>query len=66
MKYEVGDVVTRMLAGTVPMQLKVTKIEGDLITCGWWTFDAETGAEIDEDLDWGPPPLRTGSYLVQK
>lgn len=60
---KVGDKVIRMLAGTIPMELKVTDIIGDLIVCGWWQFDAKTGAEIDADLSWGPPPLSTGSYL---
>jgi len=56
--------VTRMLAGTIPMELTVTELTDDIITCGAWTFCRHTGAEIDEDLGWGPPPLRTGSYLV--
>lgn len=63
---KVGDRVVRMLAGKLPMDLKVTKVEGNIITCGWWTFDMETGAEIDEDLGWGPPPKWTGSYLVKE
>lgn len=58
-----GDVVTRMLAGVVPMKLKVAAVTDKIIDCGW-TFDRITGAEIDEDLDWGPPPKHTGSYLV--
>lgn len=60
---KVGDTVTRMLAGSLPMELKITELTDDLIICGAWTFDRKTGAEIDEDLDWGPPPKRTGSYL---
>jgi hypothetical protein len=60
---KVGDVVTRMLAGTIPVRLTVSAITDRNITCGAWEFDKATGAEIDEDLGWGPPPLMTGSYL---
>ena len=30
----VGDEVTRMLAGTIPMKLKVTALTEDRIVCG--------------------------------
>ena len=60
---KVGNKVTRMLAGTIPMILVVTEVTDDKIVCGWWEFDKVTGAEIDEDLDWGPPPKLTGSFL---
>lgn len=59
----VGDTVTRLLAGVIPMRLRVTRVSDGVIQCGAWTFDQETGAEIDEDLNWGPPPLETGSRL---
>lgn len=62
---EVGDVVTRMLAGTIPHELRVTAVSPTLIECGPWTFDPVTGAEIDEDLNWGPPPRMTGSFLAR-
>lgn len=62
-KPEVGDVVTRILAG-IPMKLRVSEVTPELISCGPWTFDPLTGAEIDEELGWGPPPLATGSYLI--
>lgn len=58
-----GQIVTRLLAGVVPMTLRVSAVTDSLISCGPWTFDRETGAEVDEDLGWGAPPLRTGSYL---
>jgi hypothetical protein len=62
-----GDIITRMLAGVVPMQLKVTEVTDDMIYCGergvGWKFDRNTGAEVDEDLNWGPPPLHTGSFI---
>ena len=55
-----GDQVTRLICGTMPMELKVTKVD-KLIHCGDWTFDRVTGGEVDEDLGWGPGG--TGSYL---
>jgi hypothetical protein len=60
---KVGDTARRMLAGVVPMQLKVTEVTDTEIVCGDWRFDRATGAEIDEGLGWGPPPLITGSYI---
>lgn len=70
MEVKVGDKVTRMLAG-IPCELKVTAVTDELVICGgdekehvgWW-FDKKTGAEVDEDLGWGPPPKFTGSYLL--
>jgi hypothetical protein len=62
-KVKAGDVVVRMLAGTLPVKLHVSKVTDQVITCSDWEFDRETGAEIDEFLGWGPPPLMTGSYL---
>jgi hypothetical protein len=59
-----GDEVTRVMAGQ-PMTLIVAEVTDELIICGSWTFCPKTGAEIDEDLDWGPPPMRTGSYLKE-
>lgn len=61
---KVGDVVIRMLAGTIPMKLMVTEVTDTLIvTGGGWTFDRVYGAEVDDDLNWGPPPKHTGSFL---
>lgn len=60
-----GDKLTRMLGGTIPMEMIVEKVHEGLIFCvGGWTFDAATGAEVDPDLGWGPPPLHTGSLLT--
>ena len=59
----VGDVVVRMLADTLPMKLEVSDITDQLIVCSAWQFDRATGAEIDEELGWGPLPLMTGSYI---
>ena len=64
---KVGDTVKRMLAGTIPMDLKVTEVTDDLIiTAGGWEFDRKTGAEVDDYFNWGPPPLMTGSFLTNK
>lgn len=60
---KVGDRVVRMLAGSIPMELRVTDVTDKLILCGEWTFDRQTGAEVDEYLGWGPPPAYTGSYI---
>ena len=62
----VGKVVTRWLAGKMPMDMKITEVTDDLIVCGDWTFHRITGAEIDEYLGWGPLPLMTGSFLTEK
>jgi hypothetical protein len=66
---KVGDIVVRNLAG-IPMELIVSAVTDKLIICGgdekdhigWW-FDRATGAEIDEELGWGPEFGRTGSFL---
>lgn len=57
---KLGDQVHRML-GPVPMLLKVTGLTPDRVTCGLWEFDRQTGAEIDEELGWGPE--ETGSWI---
>jgi len=63
---KVGDKVTRMLAGTIPMVLEVNGIDDNLIYCGehGWTFDRDTGQEIDEELGWTKESGMTGSYLL--
>lgn len=66
MNVKVGDTVTRMIAGIISMKLKVTSITDTIIECGDWTFDKATGAEIDEYLGYGPPPMMTGSYLIEE
>lgn len=61
---KVRDIVYRNLAGVL-MPLKVTMIDKDFIYCGpvgvGWKFDVNTGAEIDEYLDWGNE--HTGSFI---
>lgn len=71
----VGDKVTRLLSA-VPMPLVVTQVSDTEIKCGLsldvtdpgslWTFDRETGVEIDEDLGWGPAHGVTGSVLQEQ
>jgi len=62
-----GDIVTRLLAGTIPMDLRVTAVDARFIYCGpvgsGWKFDRSSGAEVDEELGWGPQFGTTGSYL---
>lgn len=63
----VGDTVTRLLAGSVPMTLVVTGVDERFIHCGGpggWKFDRSTGIEVDEELGWGPQFGISGSYLV--
>lgn len=63
---KVGDIVTRLLAEAVPMVMKVTDVDDDLIHCGSWTFDRVSGAEVDHGLGWGPQYGVTGSRLVEE
>lgn len=63
---KIGDTVTRMLAGTIPIKLIITGLTDDRIICGDWEFDRASGAEIDELLNWGPPPKMTGSFLKRE
>lgn len=68
---KIGDIVTRNLAGVI-MKLRVTHVDAERIWCGLpdggsiggWSFDRITGAEIDDDLGWGPKYGVTGSFLV--
>jgi hypothetical protein len=62
---KVGDRITRMLAGAIPMPLTVTAID-DMIRCGFddveWDFHRETGCEIDMRFGWDGI-TKTGSFL---
>lgn len=62
MKLQIGDTVVRNMAG-IKMPLKVTSLSDNEIVCGPWTFDRATGAEIDDELAWGPKYGVTGSFL---
>lgn len=73
---KVGDQVTRLLAGKLPMKMQVTKVNSDTIECSavkkdgslttfeGWTFDRNSGVEEDADLKWGIKFGKTGSYLI--
>ena len=62
-----GTKVTRLLAGTVPMEMTVESNKDGLVTmAGGWTFDAETGIEIDHELGWGQMYDHTGSFLTKQ
>lgn len=47
-----GDVIERMLAFCIPCYLIVSKVDEKMIYTGdeGWTFDRNTGLEIDEDI----------------
>ena len=70
---EVGDRVTRLLAGTVPMKLIVGKVDDNFIYTATpdgainiengWKFRRENGAEVDEELGWDGIKM-TGSFLT--
>ena len=59
----VGDKVIRNLAG-IELEFEVTDMRDGRIICGPWEFDQKTGAEIDDDLGWGPNG--TGSCIYVK
>jgi len=61
-----GDTVLRLIGGEVPMHLLVDAVSEDQIHCGPWAFCRKTGAEIDEELGWGPAYGHTGSFLVEE
>ena len=44
-----GDVIERMLAFCIPMELRVQSVDDNIINAGW-VFDRNTGLEIDEDI----------------
>lgn len=67
-----GDTVTRMLAGVIPLEYLVTKVDDELIyvctldgNVDGWTFDRATGVEEDHELGWGVKFGISGSYLVK-
>lgn len=57
----VGHFAIRNMAG-IEMHLRITEVSETRIICGPWEFDRATGAEIDEELGWGPSG--TGSVLT--
>jgi len=65
---EVGDTIIRRFIDddkdSPTVSLAVTAVEDDRVVCGSWTFDMKTGAEIDEQLGWGPHPQYTHTGSV--
>ncbi len=59
---KVGDTVTRLLAETIKMQLRVSEVTATEIICGPWKFSKTTLGEIDEHLGWDG--VDTGSRLL--
>lgn len=53
-----GDVLERMLAFQIPIYIIVQEVTNDVIDAGW-TFDRNTGLEVDEDIP-TPPEI---SYI---
>jgi hypothetical protein len=72
---KVGDRVNRRTGYNGHLMLmEVVGVGNDLIECAavhdgktllrlGWTFDRKTGAEIDDDLKWGPKYGVTGTQL---
>jgi hypothetical protein len=58
---KIGDEITRMISGIIPMPLKITNIDDKYIYCGDWKFSKINGAEIDEYLHWDEN--NTGSFI---
>jgi hypothetical protein len=44
-----GDIIERMLAFSIPMEIVVQSVNEDTIDAGW-IFHKNTGIEIDEDI----------------
>jgi hypothetical protein len=63
-----GDAFTRNMGG-IKMPMTVLKVADGIIHAkatngpAGYQFDVATGAEIDEDLQWGPKWGRTGSSI---
>lgn len=57
-----GDEVIRLLAGKIPIRLKVTMVLPDIIGCGPYVFSRRNGAELDEVIPFTEE--FTGSWIV--
>lgn len=49
----VGDELTKMLSGLVPIKITVTGIDKDYIHCGDIKFDIVNGKQYNENVDFG-------------
>ena len=70
MSLKVGDVVTRLLAGEIPVKITITSVDDEFIHANpfgpneeGWKFRRSNGAEVDEELGWDGITM-TGSYLI--
>lgn len=75
---KVGDRVKRYHGSGFFMDMEIVEIKDNLLVCaavekkggglfmGGWTFDIETGMEVDEDLEWGPKHGGSGTYLKER
>jgi hypothetical protein len=75
---KVGDRVDRYHGDGFFMEMEIVEIKDHLLVCaavlpdnqglvkGGWTFDINTGAEEDVELEWGVSFGRTGTYLKLK
>jgi hypothetical protein len=75
---KIGDRVDRYHGSGFFMEMEVVDHSNNLIVCaaitadgkglvmGGWTFDTKTGAEEDQDLEWGVKYGATGTYLKLK
>lgn len=76
---KIGDKVLRRMGRDdeehIDMLMEITAIDDKIITCAAivaegaridenWTFDKQTGYEIDHDLQWGPEYGVSGSRLI--
>jgi hypothetical protein len=68
-----GDIVKRVVGDTLTMEMRVTMVDERLVHCSsrdgftdGWTFDRETGAEVNHSRGWGPLYGRSGSFLVSE
>ncbi|MBA2960511.1 MULTISPECIES: hypothetical protein [Ramlibacter] len=67
----VGDTLTRMLGGTFPMLLRVTRTDDMHVYCATpdgrdeWVFERAGGLEYDPELGWGSRFGITGSFISE-
>ena len=71
-KVKVGDRLTRMLGGKIPVEVIVGRIDEKFVYTSsadgvipleeGWKFLISTGGEVDEDLGWDGL-THTGSYI---
>lgn len=75
MELKIDQKLTRLLGGSIPMEVIIGEIDDETIKVGsvdgiisytdGWTFCKKTGVEIDERFKWGPKYGQTGSYIKE-